>query len=82
MSISLKKTERKPRHARKGYCSIHHRRRRLQIEPNIVRSVESSLDNEALRLIKMLPQWKPGSLGIDLLVRFDFGALFAHPIKE
>ena len=32
------------------------------IEPNIVRSVESSLDNEALRLIKMLPQWKPGTL--------------------
>ena len=28
------------------------------IEPNIVRSVESSLDNEALRLIKMLPKWK------------------------
>ena len=32
------------------------------IEPNIVRSVESSLDNEALRLIKMLPKWKPGTL--------------------
>ena len=32
------------------------------MEPNIVRSVESSLDNEALRLIKMLPQWKPGTL--------------------
>ena len=32
------------------------------IEPNIVRSVESSLDNEALRLIKMLPQWRPGTL--------------------
>lgn len=32
------------------------------IEPNIVRSVESSLGNEALRLIKMLPQWKPGTL--------------------
>ena len=32
------------------------------IEPNIIRSVEPSLDNEALRLIKMLPQWKPGTL--------------------
>jgi len=32
------------------------------IEPNIVRSVEPSLDKEALRLIKMLPQWKPGTL--------------------
>lgn len=32
------------------------------IEPNIVRSVEPSLDKEALRIIKMLPQWKPGTL--------------------
>lgn len=32
------------------------------IEPNIVRGVEPSLDKEALRLIKMLPQWKPGTL--------------------
>ncbi len=32
------------------------------MEPNIVRNVEPSLDNEALRLIKMLPQWKPGTL--------------------
>lgn len=32
------------------------------IEPNIVRSVESSLDEEALRIIKMLPKWKPGTL--------------------
>lgn len=32
------------------------------MEPNIVRNIEPSLDNEALRLIKMLPQWKPGTL--------------------
>ncbi len=32
------------------------------IEPNIVRSIEPSLDKEALRIIKMLPQWKPGIL--------------------
>ena len=32
------------------------------IEPNIVRSVEPSLNEEALRIIKMLPQWKPGTL--------------------
>ena len=32
------------------------------IEPNIVGSIEPSLDNEALRLIKMLSQWKPGTL--------------------
>lgn len=32
------------------------------IEPNIVRSVEPSLDEEALRIIKMLPTWKPGTL--------------------
>ncbi|EXZ19479.1 gram-negative bacterial tonB family protein [Bacteroides fragilis str. J-143-4] len=27
-----------------------------------MRSVEPSLDKEALRIIKMLPQWKPGTL--------------------
>lgn len=32
------------------------------IEPNIVRSVEPSLDEEALRIIKTLPKWKPGTL--------------------
>ena len=32
------------------------------IEPNIVRSVEPSLNKEALRIIKMLPKWKPGTL--------------------
>lgn len=32
------------------------------IEPNIVRSVEPSLDKEALRIIEMLPKWKPGTL--------------------
>lgn len=32
------------------------------IEPNIVRSVESFLDEEALRIIKMLPKWKSGTL--------------------
>ncbi|WP_302460257.1 energy transducer TonB [Parabacteroides johnsonii] len=32
------------------------------IEPNIVRSVEPALDKEALRIIKILPQWKPGTL--------------------
>lgn len=30
--------------------------------PDIVRSIEPSLDKEALRVIKMLPQWKPGTL--------------------
>ncbi len=31
-------------------------------EPNIVRSVDPFLDKEALRIIKTLPQWKPGTL--------------------
>ena len=31
-------------------------------EPNIMRSVDPSLDEEALRIIKMLPKWKPGTL--------------------
>jgi len=30
---------------------------------NIVRSVDASLDNEALRVIRSLPKWKPGMQG-------------------
>ena len=32
------------------------------ITPKIVRSIEPSLDEEALRIIKMLPRWRPGAL--------------------
>ncbi len=54
------------------------------IEPNIVRSVESSLDNEALRLIKMLPQWKPGTLkGKAVKVKYTVPVTFRlDKIKE
>ena len=30
------------------------------VEPTIVRSVDSLLDKEVLRLIKQMPKWKPG----------------------
>ena len=54
------------------------------IEPNIVRSVEPSLDNEALRLIKMLPQWKPGTLkGKAVKVKYTVPVTFRlDKIKE
>lgn len=32
------------------------------VDPTIVRSVEPSLDKEALRIINAMPQWKPGTL--------------------
>lgn len=30
------------------------------VEPKVIRSVDSYLDNEALRVISMMPKWKPG----------------------
>ena len=47
------------------------------IEPNIMRSADSSLDEEALRIIKTLPRWKPGTLkgkavGVELTVPVTF----------
>lgn len=29
-------------------------------EPHIIESIDSLLDNEALRIVKMMPKWKPG----------------------
>ena len=54
------------------------------IEPNIVRSVEPSLDKEALRIIKMLPQWKPGILkGKAVKVKYTVPVTFKlNKIKE
>lgn len=54
------------------------------IEPNIVRSIEPSLDKEALRIIKMLPQWKPGILkGKAVKVKYTVPVTFKlNKIKE
>lgn len=30
-------------------------------EPTIVRSIDTELDNEALRIVKLMPKWKPGT---------------------
>ena len=30
-------------------------------QPHVLKSVEPSLDKEALRIIRLLPQWKPGT---------------------
>lgn len=47
------------------------------IEPNVVKSVEPSLDKEALRIIKMLPQWKPGTLkGKAVKVKYTVPVVF------
>lgn len=47
------------------------------IEPNIVRSVEPFLDEEALRIIKILPKWKPGTLyGKPVKVKFTVPVAF------
>lgn len=47
------------------------------IKPVITRSVEPSLDNEALRLIKILPQWSPGTLkGKAVKVKYTIPVVF------
>lgn len=53
-------------------------------EPNIMRSVTPSLDKEALRIIKKLPQWKPGTLqGKAVRVKYTVPVTFRlDKIKE
>ena len=41
------------------------------IEPKIVQSVHPLLDNEALRIVRIMPQWIPGKLnGVAVNVRY------------
>lgn len=53
-------------------------------EPTIMKSVDPSLDEEALRIIKMLPQWKPGTLhGKAVQVKYTVPVTFRlDKIKE
>lgn len=46
-------------------------------KPKIIRSVEPSLDNEALRIIGLMPKWKPGKQKEKVLkVRYTFPIQF------
>lgn len=45
--------------------------------PVILRGVSPALDKEALRVVKMMPKWKPGSQhGVPLKVKFTFPVTF------
>lgn len=47
------------------------------IKPKIIRSLEPSLDNEALRIIGLMPKWKPGKQREKVLkVRYTFPIQF------
>ena len=47
------------------------------IEPQVLKSVEPSLDKEALRIIRLLPQWKPGTWkGKPVKVKYTVPVLF------
>lgn len=47
------------------------------IEPKIVKSVEPSLDKEALRVVGLMPKWKPGTqAGKALKVKHTFPVTF------
>lgn len=45
--------------------------------PEILRGVSPALDKEALRVVKMMPKWKPGSQhGVPVKVKFTFPVTF------
>jgi protein TonB len=47
------------------------------VEPKVMRSVDTSLDNEAMRVIKSMPKWNPGKQrGKAVRVKFTVPVLF------
>ena len=47
------------------------------VEPKVMRSVDTSLDNEAMRVIKLMPKWTPGKQrGKAVRVRYTVPVLF------
>jgi protein TonB len=47
------------------------------VEPKVMRSVDTSLDNEAMRVIKSMPKWNPGKQrGKAVRVRYTVPVLF------
>lgn len=49
--------------------------------PKIIRGASPKLDKEALRVIELMPKWKPGSQhGIPVKVRFTFPVNFDSPV--
>ena len=47
------------------------------VEPKVVRSLHPDLDKEALRVIRLLPQWKPASQrGIPVCAKYTVPVTF------
>lgn len=47
------------------------------VEPTVVKSVSPELDQEALRVVKMMPRWKPGRQnGEDVRVKYNIPVVF------
>lgn len=45
--------------------------------PEVIKHVSSSLDEEALRIVSMMPEWKPGKKnGVEVKVKFTFPVVF------
>lgn len=51
------------------------------LHPQVVRGVDTALDNEALRVVNLMPKWKPGELkdGTKVAVRFTIPVVFRLP---
>jgi protein TonB len=53
------------------------------VEPKVMRSVDTSLDNEAMRVIKSMPKWNPGKQrGKAVRVRYTVPVLFRLQYKQ
>ena len=48
------------------------------VQPKVVRDVDPYLDKEALRVVGLMPKWKPGELddGTKVAVRFTIPVMF------
>ena len=52
------------------------------VEPKVVKSVSPELDAEALRVVQMMPKWKPGQQrGKNVRVQFTLPVSFRLPEK-
>lgn len=52
-------------------------------QPKILKSISSSLDKEALRIVSIMPKWKPGTQdGVPVKVKCTFPVIFKLPNND
>ena len=52
-------------------------------QPKILKSISPSLDKEALRIVSIMPKWKPGTQdGVPVKVKCTFPVIFKLPNND